>query len=74
MYVLPWICESNETPRKKRGQLQLASILEGVMSMLTTIGNGLTIIGFMVSLLSLGVLIFTQVINSVLPRLLGVKN
>lgn len=58
---------------KKWGQLQLASILEGVMSMLTTIDTGLTIIGFIVSLLSLEVLIFTQVINSVLPRLLGVK-
>jgi len=41
--------------------------------MLTTIDTGLTIIGFIVSLLSLEVLIFTQVINSVLPRLLGVK-
>lgn len=63
---------SDETPRKNRGQLYLAGIQEGVMSMLTTISNGLTVIGFMVSLLSLGVLIFTQVINSVLPRLLGV--
>lgn len=59
-------------PRKNRGQLDLAGIQEGVMSMLTTISNGLTIIGFIVSLASLGVYILSKIINSVLPRLLGV--
>ncbi|EIT87063.1 hypothetical protein A374_02379 [Fictibacillus macauensis ZFHKF-1] len=57
---------------KKRGQLDLTGIQEGVVSMLSTLSNGLTILGFVVSLLSLGIFILLKNINSVLPRLLGV--
>jgi len=58
--------------RKKRGQLDLTGIQEGVVTMLSAVSNGLTILGFVVSLLSLGIYILLKNIDSVLPRLLGV--
>ncbi len=40
--------------------------------MLSSVSNGLTIVGFVVSLLAVGIYILLKNIDSVLPRLLGV--
>lgn len=58
--------------RKYWGQLELAGIREGVVLMLSTISNGLTIIGFIVSATAFCVYVLLKYIDFVLPRLLGV--
>lgn len=58
--------------KKIWGQLELTGIQEGVIAMLSSVSNGLTIVGFVVSLLAFGIYILLKNIDSVLPRLLGV--
>lgn len=58
--------------RKRWGQLELTGIQEGVVAMLSSVSNGLTIVGFVVSLLAFGIYILLKNIDSVFPRLLGV--
>ena len=59
--------------RKKWGH-ELASIRwEGVMPMLTVIGDLATVVGFLVSALGFIVLIALKTLPRFLPRLLGVE-
>lgn len=60
--------------RNRRGQLELTGIQEGVVLMLTSISNNLTVVGFVISLVALCVSILLKNINTVFPRLLGVKS
>ena len=58
--------------KEEWGQLELAGIQEGVMHMLSSISNGLTIVGFIVSTFAFLVYLVIKYIDTVLPRLLGV--